>query len=307
MRARFLPVLGLAALSILSAPALAEDQVQVAEQLLGSAFACPILSSGTTYGVKETTRTNTTFSGTGDGFSVSENSRLLFNDGFDFGWDHSPMEAHRRGVVGVKYRDLLRAEIQKQSEGTFLTVSCRNEKTCFNVQFKRDFGPMEDRDDSEPEPQWNFQFCDDATLQNAKAAFDVLINLAPQTPSHSDERPLDESQSARRWVHNGSIVKLVAQGGKREFYYEVPREGLTKVGVTPGTLLFSGQRSGKSYSGTAYIFNKRCGPVAYQVSGKVSDDDRQVTMEGQAPSVGADCQVVSTKPDTLIFSYEGSN
>lgn len=294
--------LALAALSILSAPALAEDQVKVAEQLLETAFACPVLSSGTTYGVKQTTRTNTTFSGTGAGFTVSEDSRILFSDGFDFGWDHSPMEAHRRGTVGAKYRDLLRAEIQKETEGTFLTVFCRDGKTCVDVQVKRDFGPMEDRNDSEPEPQMSFQFCDDATLQNAKAAFDVLISLGPRTSSLSDE-----GQSTPRWMHNGSVVKLVAEGAKRKFYYETPREGLTKVGVTPGTLLFSGRRSGKSYSGTAYIFNKRCGPVAYQVSGMVSDDDRQVTMEGQAPSVGDNCKVISTKPDTLIFSYEGNN
>src|SRR6185437_1650912 len=125
--------------SMLSASALAEDQVKVAEQLLESAFSCPVLSSGTTSGVKETTRTNATFSGTGSGFSVAENSRLLFNDGFDFGWDHSPMEAHRRGVVGANYGDLLSAEIQKQSEGSFLKLSCRNGKDCFNVKFKQDF------------------------------------------------------------------------------------------------------------------------------------------------------------------------
>jgi hypothetical protein len=299
MRARSPSVIALAALFILPAPAYAEDQVKVAEQLLDSAFACPVLSSGTTYGVKQTTRTNTTFSGTGGGFSVYEDSRLLFSDGFDFGWDHSPMEAHRRGTVGAKYRDLQRTAIEKETEGTFLTVFCREEKSCVKVQVKRDFGPMEDRDDRGPEPQMSFQFCDDATLQNAKAAFDALISLGSQTSSASDDR-----LSTPRWMHNGSVVKLVAEGAKREFYYETPREGLTKAGVTSGALLFSGQRSGKTYSGTAYIFNKRCGPIAYQVSGNVSDDDRQVTMEGQAPRVGANCQVVTTKPDTLIFSYE---
>jgi hypothetical protein len=302
MRARSPAVLTLAALSVLAAPAYAEDQVKVAEQLLESAFACPILSSGTTYGVKQTTRTNTTFSGASGGFSVYEDSRLLFSDGFDFGWDHSPMEAHRRGTIGAKYRDLERAAIEKETEGTFLTVFCRDEKSCIKVQVKRDFGPMEDRDDHEPESQMSFQFCDDTTLQNAKAAFDALISLGPQTSSASDDLP-----TMPRWMHNGSVVKLVAQGAKREFYYETPREGLTKVGVAPGMLLFSGRRSGKSYSGTAYIFNKRCGPVAYQVSGVVSDDDRQVTMEGQAPSMGDNCKIVSTKPDTLIFSYDGNN
>jgi hypothetical protein len=115
----------------------------------------------------------------------------------------------------------------------------------------------------------------------------------------------NENQSSSRWMHNGSIVTLTADGAKREFHYFEPHKGLSFVGVKSGTLLFSGRRTGKTYSGTAYIFNKHCGPVAYEVAGRVAEDDHQVTMEGQAPIVDGNCTVISTKPGTLIFSYEG--
>jgi hypothetical protein len=117
----------------------------------------------------------------------------------------------------------------------------------------------------------------------------------------------NENQGVSRWMHNGSVVTLAADGAKREFYYFEPHKGLINVGVKPGTLLFSGRRSGPTYSGTAYIFNKHCGPVAYQVTGRVADDDQQVTMEGQAPIVDGNCKVILTKPDTLIFSYQKNN
>lgn len=116
----------------------------------------------------------------------------------------------------------------------------------------------------------------------------------------------NENRGGSRWMHNGSVVTLASEGAKREFYYFVPHKGLDHVGVRPGTLLFSGKRSGSTYSGTAFIFNKHCGPLAYQVAGEVSSDDHQVTMEGQAPIVDGSCKTTTTKPDTLIFSYRGN-
>jgi hypothetical protein len=104
-------------------------------------------------------------------------------------------------------------------------------------------------------------------------------------------------------MHNGSVVRLSASGSKRDFYYVSPRQGLLDVGVRPGELLFTGKRSGNAYAGTAYIFNKRCGPIGYAVSGEVGQDDRSVTMRGQAPKVDANCQIIATKDDTLTFTF----
>jgi hypothetical protein len=106
------------------------------------------------------------------------------------------------------------------------------------------------------------------------------------------------------WTHNGSVMTLAASGTKREFFYQIPREGLATVGIKPGTLLFTGHRSGNTYSGTAYVFNKRCGPIAYDVSGEVASDDRGVTMRGQVPLMDSSCRVGSTRDDTLVFTLE---
>jgi hypothetical protein len=106
------------------------------------------------------------------------------------------------------------------------------------------------------------------------------------------------------WSHNGSVIALTVDGAGRRFYYEAPRNGLQSIGVTPGTLLFSGRKDGDRYSGTAFIFAPRCPPTPYEVSGSVSANDEQVTMYGQAPRVGADCRVTGYRADTLTFRFE---
>jgi hypothetical protein len=50
------------------------------------------------------------------------------------------------------------------------------------------------------------------------------------------------------WNHNGSVVWLAADGVRRRFYYDKPRQGLRDEGVTPQTLLFEGIKSGTNYS-----------------------------------------------------------
>ena len=106
------------------------------------------------------------------------------------------------------------------------------------------------------------------------------------------------------WDHNGSMVRLIANGAARQFVYVTPRQGLSPVGVSAGTLLFKGTKNGNSYSGTAFVFS-HCGPAPYQVSGPVSDDQRQVTLYGQAPIQDANCQITNYRSDTLIFTFRG--
>ena len=106
------------------------------------------------------------------------------------------------------------------------------------------------------------------------------------------------------WNHNGSTVRLVASGATRKFYYESPRDGLAAVGVAKGTLLFSGAKNGNRYAGTAYVFS-RCGAQPYEVSGQVSDDQRQVTLHGRAPIVDSSCQIAGYRSDPLVFNFFG--
>lgn len=105
------------------------------------------------------------------------------------------------------------------------------------------------------------------------------------------------------WNHNGSLMALSAQGDSRVFYYEKPRELIAKAGVTPGTVLFKGKLSGKTYQGQAFIFSAKCGPVAYTVSGTVSADWTRVDLRGNRPVRDANCRQTGTKPDHLVFEY----
>lgn len=125
-----------------------------------------------------------------------------------------------------------------------------------------------------------------------------VAKLTPQaTPSGSiGPTPL--------WEHNGSTVKLLADGANRSFFYENPRPGLVERGVSAGTLLFTGKKSGNSYSGTAYVFT-RCGKRPYQVSGNVTADQRQVTLFGKAPVTDANCNVIRYRNGTLVFTFAG--
>lgn len=105
------------------------------------------------------------------------------------------------------------------------------------------------------------------------------------------------------WLHNGSVMALDANGPVRRFTYQRPRRGMLKEGVTPGTLLFEGERNEAIYSGVAYVFQKGCPPAPYAVAGEVSADDLRISMTGQAPRLNANCAVIGTRPDTLVFMY----
>lgn len=107
------------------------------------------------------------------------------------------------------------------------------------------------------------------------------------------------------WNHNGSLVRLTASGQNRSFFYEQPRSVLANAGVTRGTLLFSGVRTGNIYSGTAYVFSRDCpgSPLPYSVRGPVGPNDTQVTMIGTR-QVYANCRPTGRNTtDTLVFTY----
>jgi len=138
------------------------------------------------------------------------------------------------------------------------------------------------------------------SLEQVRFRFDSLDDTGPVT-SVEPAAPTGPTL----WNHNGSTMKLVADGASRRFYYEGPRQGIRAQGVTTGTLLFDGTKSGDAYFGTAYIFSGRCGKVAYQVSGVVEPDQRRVVMRGQAPRLGQGCTVAGYKDDVLVFDYVG--
>jgi hypothetical protein len=98
------------------------------------------------------------------------------------------------------------------------------------------------------------------------------------------------------WYHNGSTLALEENGTDRVFYYVKPKPSLASL-VSEGTLLFKGKRVGNRYEGTARVFS--CGEAfEYAVSGPVSSDEREITMQGQAPLID-NCRIRGSQPDTL--------
>jgi hypothetical protein len=114
-----------------------------------------------------------------------------------------------------------------------------------------------------------------------------------QTPAASPERTV--------WDHNGSVMYLVANGSSREFYYEKPRPGMLEAGVKSGSLLFRGEVNDGQYSGTAYIFNPRCGQVPFQVKGTILDNDERIVLTGQAPRLRRNYQTYASYTSNLEF------
>jgi hypothetical protein len=128
-------------------------------------------------------------------------------------------------------------------------------------------------------------------------AIGVFLSPAATKSAYAVDTPSPPSL----WDHNGSIVYLVADGALREFRYQEPRPAIQEAGARPGSLLFKGRSVNGRYIGTAYIFNRRCGQIAYEVGGPILDNFERVVLQGQAPRVGVDCVSRGYVADTLEF------
>lgn len=113
------------------------------------------------------------------------------------------------------------------------------------------------------------------------------------------------AQADSCWLHNGSLMRLRANGNWRAFYYENPRNVLRAAGVRRGTLLFEGEKRGNTYVGTARRFSKFCpgSPLVYNVRGPVASSQTRVTVSGSR-QVHNRCQATGrTAWDDLVFTY----
>jgi hypothetical protein len=106
------------------------------------------------------------------------------------------------------------------------------------------------------------------------------------------------------WDHNGSVMRLVADGDQRQLLYERPRQILRGAGVQQGTVLFDGYRVGNKYKGTAKRFSKNCSaPLPYEVSGTVVTETK-VVLKGRREVYDDNCRPTGRfKTDTLVFKY----
>ncbi|WP_224813791.1 hypothetical protein [Hasllibacter sp. MH4015] len=107
------------------------------------------------------------------------------------------------------------------------------------------------------------------------------------------------------WWHNGSLMRLSANGEYRYFHYEQPRAGLEQLGIYRGQLLFSGTNRGGYYRGSANAFNGGCfnQPLSYAVEGPVGAGQTSITLYGTR-QVRQGCNFTGqVTQDVLTFTY----
>ena len=123
------------------------------------------------------------------------------------------------------------------------------------------------------------------------------ISRQPDTEVHIAAAPTVISPSGRRgsyWDFNGSLVHLDADPNSpvRRFSFDIPNATMEATGARRGSVLFTGRRSGNTYSGVARTFAGRCGSFSYSVTGHVFDDDEGISMSGRKPEIDeSSCRV----------------
>lgn len=128
------------------------------------------------------------------------------------------------------------------------------------------------------------------------AALALSLGLAVSAPAAADSY----------WNHNGSLMRLSANGAARAFFYAAPRPGIVNAGVQPGTLFFDGWRDGDRYRGTARVFSASCGASTFYIEGWVASETH-VILEGWRP-VFHNCQPTGDQTwERLEFTYSYSD
>lgn len=129
-------------------------------------------------------------------------------------------------------------------------------------------------------------------------------DAAPKTvsaaPTLASPAVSGASTRATIYSHNNSTMKFVPDNDTVRVVYDKPRSGLDTLGIKSGTPLFEGKKTGpNTYAGEATTFSRNCGAAKFPVAGEV--DGANVTLRGQKPVRGADCNVSGYTSETLVF------
>src|SRR5262249_39154627 len=87
--------------------------------------------------------------------------------------------------------------------------------------------------------------------------------LALSTSAFAQPKGAAARPESRLWDHTAPVPSRLAQGAAREFHYKEPRAAMAEAGARPGALLFRGTAANGQFAGTAFIFDRQCGPLAY--------------------------------------------
>lgn len=96
-------------------------------------------------------------------------------------------------------------------------------------------------------------------------------------------------------------MMLASQGSQVTLTYDKPRQGLGDIGISSGTVLFTGTRTGNYWEGEAATFSRRCGEVKFPVTGATSDGGKLLELRGKRPSRESSCRVTGNSEELLVF------
>jgi len=119
----------------------------------------------------------------------------------------------------------------------------------------------------------------------------------------------DPLKAGSFWDHNGSLMRLEANGAQRVITYEQPRPIMERAGVTRGTVLFDGRNAGDYYVGRARRFSRYCdAPLVYDVEGPVTNNGLRIVVRGKREVYAQGCRPTGRiVEDVLVFTYEWSD
>jgi hypothetical protein len=139
---------------------------------------------------------------------------------------------------------------------------------------------------------------------NCDREVQTLDWIARSETAAADTKQGSRKRSAVRWMHNGSQVRIVAEGRRRRVVFVRPNERLAALGVTAGDPVFEGSRDGDRYFGQAFVYSKNCATRTYKVDGRVHKGERRVVVFGRKPIADRDCRTDYRKDVRLVFDRE---
>ncbi|HET9714827.1 MAG TPA: hypothetical protein VFP60_01465 [Pseudolabrys sp.] len=108
------------------------------------------------------------------------------------------------------------------------------------------------------------------------------------------------------WRSGDSIMRLEAAGVSRKFFYFKPSDDESQTGAKTGSPRFTGQISGKTYVGTAYVYSDKCGRAAFRVVGQIENDGGRVILSGKGPQFDEACREIGKTDQKLVFDVVGA-
>ncbi len=107
----------------------------------------------------------------------------------------------------------------------------------------------------------------------------VVLFVSSET-GFSEQARLPYVLNGSDWNLYGSALRLNVDGPKFRFTVLNPDHFLSLAEVRPGSVLIEGTIHGSSVSGTASMFDRRCGSLLYEISGSIDLASTRMLLNG---------------------------